>query len=176
MQSSATLQSCSRPCVTAGARMPRRLAPVGLGMRPAGRPFLAPERLASFGPASPAQKQQNNITPSQITASSSAAAAVAPLQPAHPGRPADVFEALRRCRNLFSCLAFCAVYGFLSSGAGSSLPFASVAAGAVGDAGQHSECMQACAARVLLCDSGVPCIRTVLRGLRSSRSVYIDVV
>lgn len=55
-----------------------------------------------------------------------------------PRQQGDVFEALRRCRMLFTCLTFVAVYGFLSSGAVSSLPFASATL-AAGETGTHGE-------------------------------------
>ena len=51
-----------------------------------------------------------------------------------PAGQTGVFEALRRCRTLFSCMAFCAVYAFLSWGTAAGAPFAHLAP-AVSEAG-----------------------------------------
>ncbi|GLC52935.1 hypothetical protein PLESTB_000689900 [Pleodorina starrii] len=71
-------------------------------------------------------------------APAAAASAAAPCLPSPDRQPiehqaAGIFEALRRCRTIFSCLVFCAVYALLSWGSPSGPPFAS-ATMAIGDA------------------------------------------
>ncbi|KXZ49145.1 hypothetical protein GPECTOR_23g73 [Gonium pectorale] len=74
------------------------------------------------------------LVKSQSVASASAAAVALPAPDQQQSCPqaSGVFEALRRSRAIFSCLAFCAVYGFLSWGASPGAPFASAAV-AIGD-------------------------------------------
>ncbi|GLI67512.1 hypothetical protein VaNZ11_011716 [Volvox africanus] len=67
-----------------------------------------------------------------------AAFAAAPCLPTFEERPIEhhqvgIFEALQKCRHIFSCLAFCAVYAYLSWGLPAGPPFASASL-AIGDA------------------------------------------
>ncbi len=75
---------------------------------------------AAFGPQY--QSEQLRLAEGQPAVAAGVAAAAAPA-------PMDlgVFEALRKCRLVFSCLAFCAVYAFLSWGTAPGAPFASAA-------------------------------------------------
>jgi hypothetical protein len=69
-------------------------------------------------------------TPSALS-SAAAPRLPAPEQPTE--QQAEIFVALQRCRAIFSCLAFCAVYAFLSWGSPPGPPFASAAL-AIGEA------------------------------------------
>ncbi|GIL89691.1 hypothetical protein Vretimale_16646 [Volvox reticuliferus] len=67
-----------------------------------------------------------------------AASAAAPCLPTCEERriehhQAGIFEALRHCRSIFSCFAFCAVYAYLSWGLPAGTPFASATL-AIGEA------------------------------------------
>lgn len=113
----------------------RKVPAVALPLLPGGQPSAS---------SSACNVSQHALRLAPAASTSGDAAALQLQQPAQ--HTPDVFDALRRCRTLLSCLAFCAVYGFLSSGAVSSLPFASVAM-AAGESGHHGETSYAAGTR-----------------------------
>ena len=107
---------------------PKRVA---AGAQQAALPRPAPAcraRLAVQLPWCPVPTHLARIHRHTVQAAASAAAAALPEPAQQPcAQQVGVFEALRKCRSLFSCMAFCAIYAFLSWGSAPGAPFASAA-------------------------------------------------
>ncbi|GFR44440.1 hypothetical protein Agub_g5679 [Astrephomene gubernaculifera] len=94
------------------------------------RSRLSAGQFSHLTPVHPVPSTCRNI---KIPIAASAAAATlytSELQPCttqQQQQQLGIFEALRRCRAVFSCLAFCAVYALLSWGSAPGAPFASAA-------------------------------------------------